>query len=229
MSLEDDQDREMFLKILLRYKSRRNFRLFGYCLMDNHVHLLLKEAEETVSDTIKRISSSYVYWYNKKYDRCGHLFQERFKSENVESSANFHRVLRYIHQNPLKAGLAISVLSSKWTSIREYTHNTSILIDTDYPLQLISHDRQKSVERLIAFSQKDNADHFFDDYRKTLKSDDEVKEYMHRLGVTKSMVQQMDREKRNKVLKKMKQLDGVTVRQLARVSGISKSVIDRVR
>ena len=72
--------------------------------------MLVREIEESISNTIKRVSSSYVFWYNKKYERCGHLFQERFKSEAVESDEYFLTVLRYIHQNPVKAGMTKSIL-----------------------------------------------------------------------------------------------------------------------
>ncbi|NMD72658.1 transposase, partial [Bacillus sp. DNRA2] len=74
---EDDEDRRKFLETLKKYRDISKYELYGYCLMDNHVHLLMKESEETISDAIKRISSSYVHWYNMKYERCGHLFQDR--------------------------------------------------------------------------------------------------------------------------------------------------------
>jgi len=106
---KDNQDRVRFLDTLGEYKNICEFVFYGYCLMDNHVHLLIKETKESVSDIIKRICSSYVYWYNAKYKRCGHLFQERFKSEVVETDSYFLTVLRYIHQNPLKAKIAESL------------------------------------------------------------------------------------------------------------------------
>ncbi|WP_442596711.1 transposase [Neobacillus sp. D3-1R] len=104
---EDDEDRQKFLETLKKYKDISQFQLYSYCLMDNHVHLLVREMEETLSDAIKRVSSSYVYWYNFKYERVGHLFQERFKSENVENTSYFLTVLRYIHQNPVRQGWRI--------------------------------------------------------------------------------------------------------------------------
>lgn len=100
-------------------------------------------------------------------------------------------------------------------------------MDIPFPLQFISTD--KSVDHFIAFSQKDNDDHFLDDYPRTLKTDVEVKEYMSKLGATSSRMQQMDREQRNGVLKKLRKLDGVSIRQISRVTGVSKSVIDRLR
>ena len=84
--------------------------------MGNHVHLLLKEASETIGNIMKRIASSYVYHYNHKYDRVGHLFQERFKSQPVNDFSYFITLLRYIHQNPLKAMLVDSIDEYEWSS-----------------------------------------------------------------------------------------------------------------
>ena len=63
-----------------------NCTYYAYCLMGNHFHLLIRERDERVGETIKRIASSYVYYYNRKYGRDGHLFKERFKSEPVRSA-----------------------------------------------------------------------------------------------------------------------------------------------
>lgn len=75
----------------------RNYILYAYCLMSNQIHLLIREREDTIGMTIKRIASSYVYYYNYKYSRDGHLFCKRFKSETVNDMAYFLILLRYIH------------------------------------------------------------------------------------------------------------------------------------
>ena len=82
---EDDEDNEKFLQTIKDCKDVSEFELYGYCLMGNHVHLLLKEGKESLELVFKRIGARYVFWYNWKYRRCGHLFQDRFKSEAVES------------------------------------------------------------------------------------------------------------------------------------------------
>ena len=226
---EDDEDKTRFLEALKKYKDISKYQLYSYCLMDNHIHLLVKELEETVSESIKRISSSYVYWYNMKYERCGHLFQERFKSENVENSAYFLTVLRYIHQNPLKAGLAKDVFESKWTSINEYIRKVNI-VDIDFGLSLFSLDRSKAIQLFIEYMEQSNNDQCLDDQAKVRMSDSEVREYLYKLGITNSSIlQQMDKENRDATLVMLKGLNGVTVRQLSRITGISKSVIQRVR
>ncbi len=84
---EVNEERYEFLAKVKSFAEDNKFVLFGYCLMDNHVHLLVKELEDDISTAIKRISASYVMWYNKKYERCGYLFQERFRSEPVETES----------------------------------------------------------------------------------------------------------------------------------------------
>lgn len=84
--------------------------------MGNHVHLLLREGKEPLSQIFKRLGVRYVYWYNWKYKRTGHLFQDRFKSEPVEDDTYFLAVLRYIYQNPVKAGLCEKPEEYQWSS-----------------------------------------------------------------------------------------------------------------
>ncbi|WP_328589302.1 transposase [Litchfieldia alkalitelluris] len=101
---EDEEDKRKFLDILEKYKRICKFELYSYCLMDNHIHLLIKVSEEEISTVIKRISLSYVYWYNMKYESCGHLFQERFKSEGVDRTVYFllcFGIFTKIHLRPV--------------------------------------------------------------------------------------------------------------------------------
>ncbi|WP_087974264.1 transposase [Oceanobacillus rekensis] len=225
---EDDEDKKRFLETLKKYKEICNYQIYGYCLMDNHVHLLLRETDESISEAIKRISSSYVYWYNMKYERSGHLFQGRFKGENVENAAYFLTVLRYIHQNPVKAGLANNTFATKWTSITEYTQQVH-MVDIDFGLDLFSTDRNKAKRLYIEYMQQPNDDQCLEDTFIDKKSDDEIREILFQLGIpNKSILQKMNRKNRNDILAKLKAMNGISLRQLSRITGISKSVIHRV-
>jgi len=117
---EDAEDSERFLKILAECKQISGFALYAYCLMGNHVHLLIKEQCETLEQIVKRIATRYVYWFNVKYARCGHLFQDRFRSEPVKDRRYFLTVLCYIHQNPIKAGICEDLDQYVYSSYREY-------------------------------------------------------------------------------------------------------------
>ena len=81
-----DEDDEKFIAILAKYHKKSEYEIYAYCLMGNHVHLLIKEGREALSRAMKRIGTSYVSWYNWQYNRKGHLFQDRYKSEPVEES-----------------------------------------------------------------------------------------------------------------------------------------------
>jgi REP element-mobilizing transposase RayT len=95
---EEREDFEKFLQVLKDCKAISEFKVFAYCLMGNHIHILLQETNESVELIMKRIANRFVYWYNIKYKRSGHLFQDRFKSEPVDNDAYLLTVLRYIHQ-----------------------------------------------------------------------------------------------------------------------------------
>lgn len=98
---EDVYDYLEFINIMKFYKQSCNFKLYAYCLMNNHVHLLLEESTVPLDIIMKRIEVKFVRWYNCKYQRIGHLFQDRYKSEPVNDVEYFLTVFRYIHQNPL--------------------------------------------------------------------------------------------------------------------------------
>ena len=126
---EDEEDNHQFINTLDRMRVRydddgkpcgTNCIYYAYCLMGNHFHLLIRERDERVGETVKRIASSYVYYYNRKYGRDGHLFKERFKSEPVNDMAYFTVLLRYIHQNPVKAGIVERVKDYEYSSWGEY-------------------------------------------------------------------------------------------------------------
>jgi len=128
---EDDDDYRKFIMILHDMTSPKDelkrplpprCAFYTYCLMPNHVHLLIQEKEEKLSKTVKQIASRYAMYYNNKYEHFGHLFQDRFKSEPVESYSYFLTLIRYIHQNPVAGRLCQRVEDYDWSSWAEYTN-----------------------------------------------------------------------------------------------------------
>lgn len=225
---EDNDDRYRFLEVLRSFKEICKYELYGYCLMSNHIHILMQELDDSISVAIKRISASYVLWYNKKYDRVGHLFQERFKSEPIEDDRYFFTVLRYIHQNPIKAGIVNDILKTKWTSYFEYINGPD-LVDTSIALELFSSNKDNAIDLYKKYMEEDNEDKCLDVEEKVVLNDEEILAYIKSLGVPDiSTLQQMDCVSRDTIIRKIKRLDAVSLRQLSRVTGISKSVIGRV-
>ena len=129
-----------FVDALVKYKAISGYQLFAYCLMSNHIHILLQVGKEDLDIILKRIAGSYVYWYNWKYYRKGHLFQDRFRSEPIDDFDYFLTVLRYIHQNPIKAGIVIKISEYKYSSYHEYEQNDKGYTDKTFVLNLIEHN-----------------------------------------------------------------------------------------
>ncbi|WIV10403.1 transposase [Proteiniborus sp. MB09-C3] len=222
---ESENDKSRFISIVSEYRESEKFRVFGYCLMDNHTHLLIQEGEDDISTVVKRISSSYVYWYNKKYERVGHLFQERFKSECVEDESYFLAVLRYIHQNPVKAGIVKSIDKYNWSSYGCYIKEIDI-IDYKYGLSIFSENTSEAKSQFIKYMSEESKANFldYDDFSKL--TDAEVKREILSMGVNEiGDLKSIEKEKRNLILKELKGIKGVSIRQLSRITGLSRTMI----
>jgi hypothetical protein len=138
-------------------------------------------------------------------------------------------VLRYIHQNPLKAGIADNVLDSKWTSISEFLYQSTI-VDTKFVLSLFSEDREKAVQLIAMYMNEINDDLCMEEVVRVRLSDHDVLDYLRTLGITSnSMLQQMSRGERDTILTMLMKLNGVSIRQISRITGFSKSVVQRAR
>ncbi len=225
---DDHEDKKRFIDTLLYYKRISGYEVYSYCLMDNHIHLLIREKNEFIAQIIKRISSSYVYWYNQRYDRCGHLFQERFKSEVVESNEYLLTVLRYIHQNPVKAGITKNLEDYLWSSYDEYIGNPRI-VDTDFPLSLFSEDKARAIDLFKGYVNEKSAEDCLEYKWRAAIADADIIGCLRELGFANgSDVQKLNKNQRDDVIKKMKEVPGITIRQLARITGITKSSIGRI-
>jgi REP element-mobilizing transposase RayT len=216
----DDEDNIRFLQILRECKKVSGFELYGYCLMSNHVHLLLKVANENLGQIFKRFGSRYVSWYNRKHRRCGHLFQDRYKSEVVEDDAYFSTVLRYIHTNPWKAGLCKYLGDYKWSSYNEYLGRND-LVDCEYALEIIGKSNY------VAFMNEEGhakcleyTDHVF-----PLTDEELTMKIEEMFGVKTSLISNMPKEEAKTFLRGILEINGVSTRQLSRVTGISSNYI----
>ena len=230
MFFEDDEDHEMFLKTLKQYKSQSQYKLLAYCLMGNHVHLLIKTEKEELGQSFRRIGASYVYWYNHKYHRTGHLFQDRYKSEVVETDAYLFAVLRYIHQNPIKAGIVQTLEEYTWSSYSEYLGlSNEQCVDKDFVLKLFNENRTKAIDDFKVFNETKTDDECLDiRERRTISDKEAIKLIKKKYAVASSgELNHFDSKKRTKCLKFLLK-KGLSERQIARITGISRYIIRKV-
>lgn len=222
---EDTEDYEKFLDILRDCKEICRFEIYAYCLMGNHLHLLIKEGTESLEQMFKRICGRFVYWYNVKYRRIGHLFQDRFKSEPVDSDAYFYAVLRYIHQNPIKAGLCKRVGDYTYSSYLEYV-NVNDLVDREYVLG------QMTIDEFVGLNNQTVDMDCMDISEKPVNrvTDEQAKTMIRKISKCEnaSDFQALDVKVRDKYLKKLRE-KGISIRQLSRLTGVSFNLIRKIR
>ncbi len=221
---EDDEDRLQFMTILCRCRELSGFRLHAFVLMSNLIHLLIEPAGETLDMVFRRIETRYAVWYNRKYQRAGHLFQDRFRSESIETEQYYKTVLRYILQNPMKAGLEKRPGSYRWSSYLAYEKGRSLLTDTQYAMNVFG-DRETLLEYLAENNNDSVMDEEDHDWR---LRDDSAKEIIRRITgcLSVSDFQRFDLSAQKEFAKKL-YTARLSIRQIARMTGMSKSTVAR--
>ena len=219
---EEDEDRICFMKILDYCKKISGFRLYAFVLMTNHVHLLIEPSGETLNTVFSRIETRYAMWFNKKYQRVGYLFQDRFRSEAVETEQYFMTVLRYILQNPMKAGMESHPGSYRWSSYLAYEKGKGAVTDIQYALDLFG-----SKEILMDYLTQSNEDSVMDEanFDRRLQ-DEQVREKMLRITgcESASAFQQLERPLQKEYAAQM-YLSGVSLGQISRFTGMAKTTV----
>lgn len=207
-----------------------NCTYYAYCLMSNHFHLLIREREERVGETIKRIAGSYVYYYNRKYGRDGHLFKERFKSEPVNDMSYFTTLLRYIHQNPVKAGIVAHVREYEFSSWGEYDGSVDSVFQICDTATVL---RRKPYEQLNDLMNEMLPDTVrcldIEDSSRSRPSDDQVWQMIiEMVGVTNSSAFQVLEDKSKRMVLKELKDKGASYRQLERLTGGGRGLIQKL-
>ena len=218
---EEDEDYQKFLEVVKDCKEISEFELYAYCLMGNHVHMLIKENKEPIEQIVKRIGSRFVYWYNVKYGRKGHLFQDRYKSEPVEEQLYFDTVLVYIHRNPIKAGICKKPGDYQYSSYNEYI-GKPVIADTGYvfgywnPEQCVSYNEEDVTTQCLDITEGETV----------RVTDEEAKDIIKRVSRCEnaSEFQALDIKKRDTCLKKLRER-GLSIRQISRLTGVSFNIV----
>ncbi len=231
---DDDEDFIFFIKVLHSLVNRRDekenilpplFTMYAYCLMSNHVHLLIREREEDIGQVIKRMGVAYVKYFNTKYERTGHLFQDRFLSEPVNTIEYFMTLMRYIHQNPVKAGITKEVRDYQWSSWGEYEGNSlaAKICDQTPVIKRLGRENLYDYVNLPVLERNImDVDYKHGDKR----TDEEVKSMLEEISglPCPSDIKKLGKVQRNHILKQACD-NGANPRQIARITGISYGVV----
>jgi putative transposase len=121
-----------YLELLKHYKIKYGFKLYGYCLMPNHVHLILEVKKgPDLSKIMQGLNQTYTIWFNKKYRKVGHLWQGRYKSMIINKNKYMLECIEYVELNPVRANLSESLFGYPWSSWRvRLGYKKDYLLDT---------------------------------------------------------------------------------------------------
>lgn len=238
----DDEDKLRFMEILCEKNKEKKFEVLAYCIMDNHVHLLINEGGDQIARIMKRINVSYAYYFNKKYNRVGHLFQDRFKSEVIDSDSYLLSAARYIHRNPVKAFITSEVSQYKWSSYSSYINQSKYsnsIVHMDEILEMFSLNRQRAIELFIEYTNKDSEEQFID-YHEDLQQQERtilnerdavtvINEYLHSKGIAQNDLKKRSCiNQRNELIHNLKTCSNLSNRELGRILNLDRNTIQRV-
>ena len=219
---ENTADKSRYLDLLKSIFKDEGAELLAWCLMDNHVHILAVSSMESLSRAMRRLGSGYALYFNLAHGRSGHLFQGRFKSEVVDSDAYFMTVIRYIHQNPLKAGQATGC-EYEWSSYNDYVRGRFVPQSVDV-IGIFG-----GLNQFISFHAFTGQDEDVLDVASPKVLFDDA----HALTIAKDVVGEdlenmkgMDRVRRDSMIAALKEA-GLGVRQIQRLTGISLGTISK--
>lgn len=233
----DIDDKIRFIDTLQLKRKVSGFEIYAYCLMDNHVHLLLKEGNEGIAQVMKRINVSYAYYFNNKYKRIGHLFQDRFKSEAIENDGYLLEAVRYIHNNPVKAGIVKQASDYQWSSFNLYIKGDSKgVINRFMVLGMFLENENAAIPLFEEFNSGNNTFDFIeyderDKKEKLIEEEREVKEIINRYLQDRNLnleVLKNNREIRNQVILQLREQVDLSIRRIAEILKINRGVVQNL-
>ena len=219
------EDYWKFWYILLDKKVETEVKIIAYCLMGNHVHLMIGGELEQIAKFQQLVKGRYAQWHNDKYQRSGPVFDSRYRSKGVQDRAQFYALLRYIHLNPLAAGLVKSVDEYEFSSYNCYMGRQDDLVDPEVVLA------EMDETDFIALHQKvmDNREFDIPTRPPHLVDEEAIAIILDVAGVDyPTRVQQLDVKFRNLVIAELRRR-GLAIRQIGRLTGLSKYQIECAR
>ena len=195
-----DNDYKLFLKYFKEACVDYNVEIIAYCLMSNHVHFILKFGSEHMAEMFKSFGAKYVPKYNYNHSKTGPLFNGRYYSSPINDDDYLFAVLRYIHYNPVNAGICATPGDYNWSSYNDYLYHNKNIVDISFIESILTDSEFEAIhivddnvldEFFIMNSKvngiKQNDIIAFIDKNKN-RSQDKMVELLRKAGATKNMI-----------------------------------------
>lgn len=223
---EDQRDYIRYLDKLVKCRDELDFVIGAYCLMANHTHMLLRGDSAVLAKLFLRLGTSYSRYYNTKYEHVGHVFQGRYLSEPIIDEAYLRACIRYIHNNPVKAGYGKRD-EYQWSSYNEFINGDGITNVSDILDILGGVD---AFRELCASKDNELDDEFLDYNRIARRHDKGLRIIRQELGYDCKnglVVQSLDKSTRNRIILQLK-MSGLSQKNIELLTGVSRSIVRRI-
>lgn len=151
------EDMKKYKNLIFNYRNEYNINIIAYCIMNNHVHLLVNVLQiENLSSYMHKVNTIYAMYFNKKYKRVGYVFRDRFKSEGIYTQKHLYNCIHYIHNNPVKAGIVKRQIDYKFSSASKLQITQKVKTHPYITFIDVEEDVQKNMEKQIDTFLKQN-------------------------------------------------------------------------
>lgn len=147
---QESEDKAKYLSLIEKYKQKHHFLLYAFVLMDNHIHLLGRVHQKPIGKFMQGVQQSYTQYFNHKYGRVGHVFEQRYKAKLCKQDSYLLNLVRYIHLNPVKTGSSPNG-DYRWSSHYNYQTGVSGVADPTFILSMLSLDKQEAIRMYLNF------------------------------------------------------------------------------
>ena len=224
----NDKDIKVFLKFVKEKIKEFDLSIIAYCIMNNHAHFLIyTENINLVSKLMKMVNTSYAIYYNKNKERCGYVFRDRFKSEEILSQKDLVSCIQYIHNNPVKAKMCLSQSEYKYSSYNEYK-NKPYLINKNKVIEIL---RKYNINIEMFFDKSTEKYKFIDDMdpqNKKIIKISVLEEFCKEKNIGNMNELRSDKSNLKEIAIIMNKDYNFTQKEIAEVIGISRLKIHRI-
>lgn len=236
---KDESDKIFFINILSNNALQNNLKIFAYCILDDHAHLLIWDFNNLLSILMKEITKKYAYYLNKKHERTGKVFHDRFRSEPIEDIESLFSILNFIHNDPIRTNLVNQPSHYQWSSYNSYLYNNHVedsFVSTNELINRLSLNNYVSNELLLQSTNNTSNNKFIDCNNiinnKTILSEDEaklfIKDYLENKNQTLESIK-TNWELRFALVHELKEKSNLSIRKIASLLSLTRGIVQNIK
>jgi REP element-mobilizing transposase RayT len=225
---KDKRYKTLYFNKLKECITESEIELYAWCIMDNHIHLVIHGCKEDIITMTKRVNSYFAGKYNHKERQVGHVFQDRYKSEAIEDEGYLMKVIRYVHQNPVKAKMVKKCSDYYWSSYNEYINRAEMY--TCKSINIVEALFNKQIDLFVAYHDIEDEDEYLeikediDKYREE-KAQKIIEKYCRKYQLTNIIDIHRHSDIRDQIIKELISKSRLSFRRIAAITGMSYSSI----